>query len=191
MVPGRERVFLCSSALRMLESTRYPIVAPQATQSVSCKSAVTALSSIEDDRKHTHISSDVTLICTTGGNIAHVHQRRLGRTAILRLSLVVNLSCLHNFNTVNPLDRNRDLLNTSAKNLAEFLHTDLDVGLTFTERAKLKKQLGEMQGFERNKQKAARALESVRHFVDRLSDAEAKAAIRSRCLELERAISAL
>ena len=73
MVPGRERVFLCSSALRMLESTRYPIVAPQATQSVSCKSAVTALSSIEDDRKHTHISSDVTLICKTGGKIAQVN----------------------------------------------------------------------------------------------------------------------
>ena len=113
------------------------------------------------------------------------------QTAILRLSLGVNLSCLHNFNTVNTFDRNRDLLNASAKNLAEFLHTDLDVGLTFTERAKIKKQLGEMEAFERNKQKAARALESVRHFVERLSDAEAKAAIRSRCIELERAISAL
>jgi hypothetical protein len=93
----------------------------------------------------------------------------------------------------NKALRNRwaHLQAASAEGLAEFLRTDLELGFTFADLAKTERQLGSVEGFERNKRNAAQALDAVRAFEKRLTDDGIRRDIKERCAELERMLATL
>jgi hypothetical protein len=76
------------------------------------------------------------------------------------------------------------------RTLTDFLNTQLDVGLMFCRDARLEKltQDGE---YALCKENAQVALDTVRRFEDRVENAEASAAIRTRAEELKKLLSEL
>jgi hypothetical protein len=92
---------------------------------------------------------------------------------------------------MNVLNRASDLQTATVQNLTDFLLADLNLGFTFAERAKAEWQNGDVQGFERNKLNAEKAINAVRRFVERLPSDEVREDILARCANLERTVAAL
>jgi hypothetical protein len=98
--------------------------------------------------------------------------------------------CIH-IVKMSPSNPASDLQAATAQRLADFMLAELDLGATFAERAKTRRQIGDAEGFERNKRNAIKAIEAVRHFVVRLRPNETHEAIIARCADLEGIVTAL
>jgi hypothetical protein len=75
--------------------------------------------------------------------------------------------------------------------LVDFLNTELVLGSTFARSALLAFDAGHTEHYELAKQRAIRALESVRRFKVRVVDGKTRSGIADKLDALERQISAL
>ena len=77
------------------------------------------------------------------------------------------------------------------KVLVEFLDMDLGLVQTFVEIAALEKAAGDMDHYNRVKDKAMRGAEAIRRFLEQVLSAERKAEISQRLQSIEKLISEL
>lgn len=75
--------------------------------------------------------------------------------------------------------------------LEQFLDSEIKLGFTFAELAATERNLGNLEHFQHAKGDAIKAVESVRHFLDRVKNKETRNAVLQRCAELEEAVAAL
>jgi hypothetical protein len=87
-------------------------------------------------------------------------------------------------------DTTRELVEQSNQSLADFLKIDLSLGMEFAKLAQNEKQIGDMEGWERNKRNALRVLETVAHFESRIHPSSKQEIERLRA-ELRQFISTM
>lgn len=95
---------------------------------------------------------------------------------------------------MNPgvsFERFEELSAKSQQLLQQFLDGEIKLGFTFAELAATERNLGNLEHFQHAKRDAAKAAESIRHFLDRVENKEARSAVLDRCAELEEAVAAL
>lgn len=77
-------------------------------------------------------------------------------------------------------DTTRELVEQSNHSLADFLKIDLSLGMEFAKLGQNEKQVGDMEGWERNKRNAMRVLATVAHFESRIHPSSKKEIERLR-----------
>ena len=75
--------------------------------------------------------------------------------------------------------------------LIDFLRTELTLGPTLVQTALLAKSQGHMDHYAQAKTDAVKAAESVRRFMDRITDGEVRTEIGTTLAELDRLISTI
>jgi hypothetical protein len=75
----------------------------------------------------------------------------------------------------------KKLRDQSEQRLAEFIALELQLGFTFAE----------APSSEQAKKEARKALATIYHFLDRITNPNLRSDIANRCLDLEKAISVL
>jgi hypothetical protein len=85
-----------------------------------------------------------------------------------------------------------EALRAKARNtLINFLHAELELGVTFVRPAMNAAADNHMEEYERSKQNAVKITDTVKRFKDQVIDANARNEIETRLAELERLISKL
>ncbi len=105
----------------------------------------------------------------------------------MRLAALVSESDLRS-DIFQPL---RELSERSKRLLVQFLNTELDLGLTFCNTARIEDMLGDVSGTDAALQNVRNAIEAVRHFLPRVRDEVERHNIQTRLTELERVASRL
>jgi len=79
----------------------------------------------------------------------------------------------------------------SQKQLQDFLDVEIQLGFTFAEFAVTERDLGNFEHFQSSKRNAEKAVSTIRHFLNRLADNQARVVVARRCDALERAVAEL
>jgi hypothetical protein len=88
-------------------------------------------------------------------------------------------------------ERHELLLLQSQERLLGFLDAEVRLGFTFVDFAHMERELGNLEHFQHARQDAIVAVESIRHFLPRVENEDARIARRKQCDELEQAVEAL
>ncbi len=75
--------------------------------------------------------------------------------------------------------------------LRDFIQVEIELGLTFAEFARLERDSGNAERFLQARSDAETAAASIRRFVSKLTDPEAKAVATERLEELTQTVSSL
>ena len=89
--------------------------------------------------------------------------------------------------STNPVSD--ELKARAQQNLVDFLHTELELGFTFAKTAELEASMNNREHFERAREHAASAIETIRRFESRITDSQALEEIRRRADELQKLMS--
>lgn len=76
-------------------------------------------------------------------------------------------------------------------NLVNFLRTELELGLTFAQTAQLEANMNNREHFERAREYAMAAIETIHRFESRIADHQALGEIQRRAEDLQKFISSL
>ena len=82
------------------------------------------------------------------------------------------------------------LIERSIRNLSEFLHTEVDLGITFAEMAETQRRQGNAERYETSKRNANSTLEVIDRFMDRLP-ADLRIEMEARRAKLAQLMSSL
>jgi hypothetical protein len=83
------------------------------------------------------------------------------------------------------------LRNAYQQRLIDFVDVEIKLGFTFAEFAEMERDSGNVEHFHHARVDAQTALASVRHFLTRISDPRAQAAVTERLEKLTQTVSAL
>lgn len=75
--------------------------------------------------------------------------------------------------------------------LIDFLDAEIQLGFTFVEAAAYERKLGQTEHSRHTRDEASKAVASIHHFLDRISNPKIRQAIAGRCAELDHAVAAL
>lgn len=92
----------------------------------------------------------------------------------------------------NDVETNQfeELIAQSRGQLVEFLYTEVQLGFTFIDMAATERDFGNLDHFEHAKRDVKKAIDTIRHFLDRVENTETRAGLSDRCTDLERALAA-
>jgi hypothetical protein len=88
-------------------------------------------------------------------------------------------------------EQHDQLLLQSQERLLAFVDAELQLGFTFIDFARMERELGNLEHFQHARRDAVIAVQSIRHFLPRVEEEDARIARSQRCDELERSLAAL